>query len=247
VVIPVLVSSVSPFVGYLTTTCCFAVAILVFIAGSGRYVKMAPQGKNNLDVVLISCKAVFSASQIKWKKMTLCIPMYRGLSKQKQSNGGAYPDVIVSSITQLLSVIPVTLLVLPFNIIYSQCVAVWALLCVVVTALRLTSSALSRMVNVFVLQGLVMAPAGFIDASWMSNFDAFSVLVVGLFVSAWLYPALEKVRARARGRIDHDRRGSVEQTAVLERAEHANRTLGLASLLSREHSATWLCTSRASS
>ncbi len=185
-VVPILVSQVSPFVGYLTTVCCFAVAILIFIVGSGRYVKMAPQGKNNMTVISIVCKAV-------------C--MCRGFVKQKQSHGGAYPDAIVGSISQLLSVIPVTMLVLPFNIIYSQQVAAGCALAAAQTnlvfvplsrALSLSLTHSRRMVNIFVVQGSVMAPAGFIDASWMQNFDAFSVLVVGLVVSMWLYPELEK-------------------------------------------------------
>jgi hypothetical protein len=153
VVVPILVSQVSPFVGYMTTACCFAVAILIFIVGSGRYVKMAPQGKNNVTVISILCKAV-------------C--MCRGLAKQKQSNGGAYPDSIVSSIWQLSSVIPVTMLVLPFNIIYSQQVfAVCALAAartnpVVVPLSRALSRSLSSLPN---LSSLV-SQTGWSTSSW---------------------------------------------------------------------------------
>jgi len=151
-VIPVVVQT-DVFAGYMIPVVCFAVAILVFIMGSRRYVKMRPQGKDNLTVVKITSKAL------------CCL---RGFSKQKKSNGGKYPDTLVSSIVQLASVIPVTLLVVPFNLAYSQ------------------------MVNTFVAQGLVMQPVGFVNAAWMNNFDAFSVIAVGSFVTFFLYPFLEK-------------------------------------------------------
>ena len=151
-VVPVVVQS-SVVAGYLIPTSCFALAILLFIAGTSRYVRMKPQGKNNLAVLAISGKAV------------CCL---RGLDTQKSSRGGRYPDVIVQSIKQLAAVVPVTLLVVPFNIVYSQ------------------------MVNTFVAQGQVMQNAGFVDAAWMQNFDAFAVIACGAFTSALLYPWLAK-------------------------------------------------------
>ena len=150
-VIPVVVKS-NTFAGYMIPTCCFAVAVLVFVAGSSRYVRMKPQGKENLTVLAISGKAVCGL---------------QGLERKRASRGGRYSDVLVQSIKQLCAIIPVTLLVVPFNIAYSQ------------------------MVDTFVAQGTVMADCGFVDAAWMQNFDAFAVILAGLFTGV-LYPWLAK-------------------------------------------------------
>ncbi len=41
-------------------------------------------------------------------------------------------------------------------------------------------------------QGLIMAPADFVDAAWMKTFDAFGVIGATAFVSFVLYPWLAR-------------------------------------------------------
>ena len=65
-------------------------------------------------------------------------------------------------------VIPVTMLALPFNIIFSQ------------TLITIPA------------QGIVMAKAGFVDALWVQNFNHLAVIVIGALLSEKLYPYLEK-------------------------------------------------------
>jgi len=83
----------------------FAVGISIFILGSSRYVKNKPQGKSNLQVLAITGKAICG---------------FQGLEKQKQSNDGKYPDLIVNAVRQLFYVLPVSALCIPFNMVYGQ-------------------------------------------------------------------------------------------------------------------------------
>ena len=84
----------------------FAVGITIFILGSSRYVKNKPQGKSNLQVLAITGMAICG---------------FQGLEKQKDSNDGKYPDLIVNSVRQLLSaVFPVSALIIPFSIVHGQ-------------------------------------------------------------------------------------------------------------------------------
>ena len=86
----------------------------------------------------------------------------------KESNDGPLPDTFVDGVWRLLKIIPVNLLILPFNIVYNC------------------------MTGIFILQGEAMREVGVINASFMNNFDSFSVLIVGFFASSWLYPFLER-------------------------------------------------------
>ena len=83
----------------------FAVGIIIFLLGSPRYVMIKPQGKNNLKVMPITGKAICG---------------FQGLEKQRESNGGKYPDVIVNAVKQLGAIFPVSALCIPFNIVYGQ-------------------------------------------------------------------------------------------------------------------------------
>ena len=83
----------------------FAVGITIFILGSSRYVKNKPQGKSNLQVLAITGMAICG---------------FQGLEKQKESNNGKYPDLIVNSVRQLSTVFPVSALIIPFSIVYGQ-------------------------------------------------------------------------------------------------------------------------------
>jgi hypothetical protein len=90
------------------------------------------------------------------------------LEASKRSRGGHYEDRFVDNCRTLLSVFPVNALALPFAICYAQ-----------------IGNGLSS-------QGLVMAPAGFVDAAWMNNFDCFGVLGATAVVSFVLYPWLAR-------------------------------------------------------
>lgn len=79
----------------------------------------------------------------------------------KVTNGGD------NSVVSLGSVLRISLLIIPFNIAYSQ------------------------MATTFIVQGTVMEKAfGFIDAASMNNADAVSVLFFGYMVGTYGYPAL---------------------------------------------------------
>jgi POT family proton-dependent oligopeptide transporter len=152
-VIPVVLKS-DQFVAYMIPFSCFAASLLLFVAGSSRYVKMRPQGKINVHFVPASCSA-----------LAHCPP---SLEASKRSRGGRYEDRFVDNCRTLLSVFPVNLLVLPFAVCYAQ-----------------IGNGLSS-------QGMIMQPAGFVDAAWMTNFDCFGVLIGTALVSFLLYPCLAR-------------------------------------------------------
>ena len=94
--------------------------------------------------------------------------VWAGIERQKISHGGKYSDMVVQTVKKLGDVIPVTMLALPFNIIFSQ------------TLITIPA------------QGIVMAKAGFVDALWVQNFNHIAVMVIGALLSEKLYPYLEK-------------------------------------------------------
>jgi dipeptide/tripeptide permease len=130
-----------------------AVALLVFILGAPRYVHMKPDKTS-----LLKTLQVIGSS-------TVCC---QGFDSKKASNGGTLSDNFVQGVKHLLYIIPITALVVPFNVVYSQ------------------------MATTFIVQGTVMKNAGFIDASMMQNIDAISVLFFGFVIGQYLYPFLEK-------------------------------------------------------
>jgi POT family proton-dependent oligopeptide transporter len=72
-----------------------------------------------------------------------------------------------SSMLGLLTILRISMLIIPFNIAYSQ------------------------MATTFIVQGTVMRKAfGWIDAATMNNADAMSVLLCGHLVGSYFYPAL---------------------------------------------------------
>ena len=152
-ILPVLLQS-SAFVGYMLVAGCYLLAVIVFVLGNYhyQYVKMKSQGRNNMQVLSILCNAVCG----------------RGIARQKVSNGGKYSDMVVQTVMKLSDVIPVTMLALPFNIIFSQ------------TLITIPA------------QGIVMAKSGFVDSLWVQNFNHITVIVIGALLSEKLYPYLEK-------------------------------------------------------
>jgi len=85
------------------------------------------------------------------------------------SNGGNYTDSFVQKRKQLGCVIPVTALVIPFNILQDGCLA-----------------------STLKVQGTAMKQFGVIDATMMEILEALSVLVCGVLIVNGLYPALQR-------------------------------------------------------
>lgn len=132
-----------------------ATALVAFLSGASRYVRTKPD-----KTVLVQSLDVIGRS-------VNCTPKM-GIEKSKESNGGKYPDAFVTGVKQLLYVIPISALTIPFQVVYAQ------------------------MATTFIVQGTVMKPAGIIDASMMQNADAVSVLIFGVLIGQFLYPAMEK-------------------------------------------------------
>ena len=139
-------------VAYLIPLISMSIGFAIFLAYSKRFVKRAPQKT-----------ALFNTLKLVGQR-AVCKPF----NGSKQSNGGDLADQFVDGVKRLLSIAPVALLVLPFNIVYAQ------------------------MTTVFIIQGEAMEKISVFDASMMSNFDSLSVLVTGIITGSILYPFLEK-------------------------------------------------------
>jgi len=112
------------------------IAIVLFLAGTPRFVRSRPS---------------FHLSDLFGKKKKKVSPVYA-----INNTGDKIP---------LSTIVRVSLLVVPFNIAYSQ------------------------MATTFIVQGTVMQKAfGFIDAACMNNADAIAVLVFGSLVGNVFYP-----------------------------------------------------------
>ncbi|CAB9530233.1 15 member 4 [Seminavis robusta] len=140
-------------VAYFIPVATMALVILVFVLGSSRYVKVQP-----------NMQSLLSVGRVIGNSAGRC----RSLNSNMSSNGGRFSDHMVQSVKQLLCIIPITALVVPFNIVYAQ------------------------MSTTFIVQGTVMKNVSFIDASMMQNMDAISVLVFGALIGQVLYPFLER-------------------------------------------------------
>ncbi|GKY94070.1 hypothetical protein MPSEU_000373500 [Mayamaea pseudoterrestris] len=128
IVVPVMAQTNVTY-AYFTPVVAMTVGILVFLSGSSRYVKCAPEKKT--------------------KKSTPA------------------PGPPGSANMGLLAIFRISLLVIPFNIAYSQ------------------------MATTFIIQGNVMRKAfHYIDASTMNNTDAIAVLLFGYLIGHFFYPAL---------------------------------------------------------
>lgn len=153
ITIPIIIQY-NVFAAYMIPVVGLSLGVIVFYLGTPRYVRMKPQGSDILE----SLKAVAAS-------LKNCPP---SMERIKSSNGGSYEDAFIEKVKIIARLVPIMLLVVPFNMAYSQ------------------------MSNVFVIQGNVMRSVGFIDASWMQNFDAFSVLLSGAVTSIFLFPRLEQ-------------------------------------------------------
>jgi len=152
IIIPIIAQTsieIAFFIPFVAMCCGF----LLFLLCSPRFVKRKPEKA-----------ALFNTLGLLGKSVFCC----QSFAVAKESNDGPLPDTFVDGVWRLLKLIPVNLLVLPFNIVYNC------------------------MTGIFIMQGEAMQEVGVINASWMTNFDSFSVLIVGFFASSWLYPYLER-------------------------------------------------------
>jgi POT family proton-dependent oligopeptide transporter len=156
-VIPVL-AEINLEVAYLIPVCSLLIGLLVLVIFSSRYVKTPPQPttiKNTFKLI---------------GKKVVCKP----LDVSKISNGGTQSDSFVDGVKQLLSIVPVAFLVVPFTIAYN-----------------LTYS-------ITIVQGTAMKPLGLLDASAIQCFNpifkfAYGTILGALFFAwSWLVDRLVK-------------------------------------------------------
>jgi proton-dependent oligopeptide transporter, POT family len=112
---------------YLVPCVSLVVGLLIFIAGSKRYIKRPPENK-----------ALLQTSKILGQRLLCC----KSMDKSKLSNGGSFGDSFVDGVKRLLLVIPISLLTLPFNIAYSQMSTIFILQGVAMQPLGLLDAAL---------------------------------------------------------------------------------------------------------
>jgi dipeptide/tripeptide permease len=151
ILIPLL-AQIDVTVAYMIPVGALALGLVLFLLGSRRYVRVTPRK----DVIFKTLRIVGSTVMLK------------PFEKIKQSNGGSVDDGFVDGFKQLLAIIPISALTIPFNIAYAQ------------------------MITVFSLQGMAMNSAGFIDSSMMLNFDPLAVLFFGFLIGSFLYPHLAR-------------------------------------------------------
>ena len=93
------------FISYLIPLGSFAIATLVFVIGSPRYVKMNPQGSQVLEIL-----------KVIWTSMRNCVPV----EMCKESRGGSFKDQFIDDTKSLGYLMPLFALTVPFNICYNQ-------------------------------------------------------------------------------------------------------------------------------
>lgn len=127
---------------YLIPVVVLSLGVVMFLVGTPRYVRPRPQGQfpfwNKANVELDKKKSLYD-----------------------------FAPQASSSDFSLMTILKISLLVIPFNIAYSQ------------------------MATTFIVQGIVMEKLfGCIDAASMNNMDAIAVLLFGYLIGNVLYPAL---------------------------------------------------------
>ena len=110
IVIPI-VAQHSMEIAYLIPLISVCIGFAIFLIFSKRFVKRAPEKT-----------ALFNTLKLVAKKTTC-----KHFDDSKVSNGGNLTDDFVDGVKRLLQIIPVALLVLPFNIVYSQMTTVFIL------------------------------------------------------------------------------------------------------------------------
>jgi peptide/histidine transporter 3/4 len=102
--VPVVCKEVSYFAGYAIPVVAFAIATIVLIIGSKRYVMIKPEG----SVVLQICNVIGSS-----------IGQF-SLKKCRKSQGGRYDDHFIDDAAALFSLVPFFAMIIPFMIAYMQ-------------------------------------------------------------------------------------------------------------------------------
>ena len=139
-------------VAYMIPIIAPSLGLICLLLGTRRYVRATLRK----DAICKTLRVIGTAA--------MCKPF----EASKRSNGGTIEDSFVDGIKQLLSVIPISALTIPFMIAYSQ------------------------MITVFMVQGMAMRSAGFVESAFMTNFNALSVLFFGFLVGTFLYPYLSR-------------------------------------------------------
>jgi POT family proton-dependent oligopeptide transporter len=135
-----LVAQINDTAALLAPVGLLALGVALFVLGSGRYVRIAPRR----DVLSKTLRVIN------------CCPRF---PKSRRS---------VRAARQLLRVIAVSALTIPFDVAFCQ------------------------MTTVFSVQALAMRPVGVIDAAMMQNFNAGCGILAGFALGSWLYPALQR-------------------------------------------------------
>mmetsp|Transcript_28450 Transcript_28450/g.45827 ORF Transcript_28450/g.45827 Transcript_28450/m.45827 type:complete len:572 (+) Transcript_28450:1237-2952(+) len=145
------------FYSYLTPFVCLTLGLVVFVVGTPRYVRPKAQGSAILDSVKYGMSSLLSCC----KKNSQTVQV---------ENGAVQGDKFFGDKLKIMGYLFVLmLLTVPFNIVYSQ------------------------MLSVFASQGKNMNKAlGFIDGAFLQNFDVFSVLIFGFLIGTYLHPFLER-------------------------------------------------------
>ena len=101
---PQVADSVSFFAAYLIPLSSFGLAVIVFLLGSSRYVKMLPTGS-----------PVVAFARLIWASIPL-----RSISKCRVSQGGVFDDRFVDDCLCLVRLMPLLSLVVPLMVAYNQ-------------------------------------------------------------------------------------------------------------------------------
>jgi POT family proton-dependent oligopeptide transporter len=136
-----LAAQVDDTIAYMIPVGVMAFGLLSFLLGSSRYVRPSPNW-----------------SSVSRTTKVICACTCKGSSDKRS----------VAAAKQLLSVVIVSALKLPFDIAYCQ------------------------MTTVFSIQALAMRPAGFVDPAMMLNVNSISGLVFGIVVGSCVYPKLHQ-------------------------------------------------------
>jgi len=103
VIIP-LIAQINLGIAYVIPCCFLCLGLMVFLAGTRRYVRPKPEKTALCQTLAITGHA-----------LTKC-----NIKKLKESNGGKYEDEVVDGVSSLYMVFPVTAMIVPFAIAYNQ-------------------------------------------------------------------------------------------------------------------------------
>lgn len=144
-------------VAYFVPVCMLGCGVLLFLSGTTRYIR--PKPKHDLGYFV----------------RKICGEEGRRSKRSRSNNANnnhhgiliqSNPSATQTSKVGVFTILRLSLLIVPFNIAYSQ------------------------MATTFILQGTVMENFGVVDAPMMNNVDAFSILTMGYMIGNVLFPYL---------------------------------------------------------